>query len=152
MLFLSGETFYSAALEHDPGLLEFGVERKVIIATPTTLIALLRAVYYGWRQEALAEHARTIKELGSLLHDRLKVTADHLMKVRKGLDSAVSGYNDFVRSFDSRVIVTARKFKELEAASGKDIPELEVVREGTVRSVLEVEEPTKALLVEELTE
>ena len=137
VLFLSGETFFSAALEQDPGLLEFGVERKVIIATPTTLIALLRAVYYGWRQEAIAEHARSIRELGTLLHDRLRIMTEHLVKVRRGLDTAVVSYNEFVRSFDSRVLVTARKFKELEATNGKELPELEIVPTGTIGSVAE---------------
>ena len=137
VLFLSGETFFSAALEQDPTLLEFGAERKVIIATPTTLIALLKSVHYGWRQEALAEHAKTIRELGSTLYDRLRTLTDHLLRVRKGLDHAVGGYNDFVRSFDSRVLVTARRLKELEATDGKEIAEIEVIESTTVASSAE---------------
>jgi DNA recombination protein RmuC len=133
VMFIPGEAFYSAALEADPELLDRAFGQNVIIASPATLMALLKAASYGWRQESIADNAREISQLGQELHARLSTMAEHFARMGKGLDTARDSYNAAVASFESRVLVSARKFKELGAASQEaEIIELRAV-EGGVR-------------------
>ncbi|MDI9480913.1 MAG: DNA recombination protein RmuC [Syntrophomonadaceae bacterium] len=138
VLFIPGEAFFSAALEQDPSLIEYGAEQRVILATPTTLIALLRTVAYGWREEVIAENAEMISELGKTLYDRLRVMSDHFQEMRKSLEKAIESYNRAVGSYEGRVLVAARRFKELGAAGSADIDilaEVEKVPRGLTSSV-----------------
>jgi DNA recombination protein RmuC len=124
VLFLPNESFFSAAVENDHSLIEDAIENGVVLASPTTLIALLRAIAYGWRQEQVAENAERISNLGRELYDRMSKLVEHLGKVGSGLNTAVRSYNQAVGSLESRVLPSARRFKELGAAGGEDIPEL----------------------------
>jgi DNA recombination protein RmuC len=114
ILFIPGEAFLAPALEIDPGLLEYSLARRVHIATPTTLVSMLRTAQYAWQQQALSENAREVFELGRELHDRLSVFGRHIEKVGKSLTSAVTAYNQAVGTLESRVLVTARKLSDLE--------------------------------------
>ncbi|HJU10383.1 MAG TPA: DNA recombination protein RmuC [Candidatus Binataceae bacterium] len=125
VLFLPGETFFSAALEQDPALIEQGVNQRVILATPTTLIALLRAVAYGWRQAQLADNAQRISELGKELYDRLATSAASIGALGAALRNCVEKYNRAAASLESRVLPAARRFKELGVTAKEEIAALE---------------------------
>jgi DNA recombination protein RmuC len=124
VMFLPGEVFFSAALERDPLLIEAGAADNVVLATPTTLIALLKAVAYGWKQEAIADEARRICELGLELHERIRVQAGHFADVGKALERSVEAFNKSARSLETRVLVTARRFSELSNKPDRPLPEL----------------------------
>ena len=119
-MFIPGENFYAAAIERDPTLFQDAIENKVLIVTPTTLIALAKAIAVGWRQEKIAENARHIAELGRELYRRLAVMGTHVAGVGAGLDSAVKRYNEFVGSLESRVLPQARRFNELELEGAQE--------------------------------
>ena len=139
VLFLPGEMFYSAALEADPSLIEAGVDARVILATPTTLIALLRAVAYGWTQQALTDNAERISVLGRELYERIAVLGEHWAGVGKNLNDAVAAYNKSVATLESRVLVTARKFRDLKVTGeDKEIRDLTPI-EAQPRAVQAIE-------------
>jgi DNA recombination protein RmuC len=131
IMFVPGEHFLSAALDHDPTLWDFAFEKRVLLATPTNLIAIARTVAAVWRQEKLAAEARKIGELGKAMYDRLAVAAGHLKTVGGGLATAVNNYNKFVSSFESRVLVTGREFQKLNIETGAkpidEVPPVDVL-------------------------
>jgi len=134
VLFIPGDQFLSAALDQEPSILENALARQVILATPTSFVALLRAVGYGWRQEQLAENAEHIKTVGEELYGRLQTFTDHLQKLGKSLDSGMKHYNSAVGSFDSRVLPSARKFNEMGISTDKKITQPNQV-ETAVRQI-----------------
>ena len=122
VLFLPGEVFYSAALEQDPGLIEYGVDQKVLLATPTTLIALLKAIAYGWKNQEIAEKADEISKIGRELYESVVKMLEHMGHVRKHLNQTVNAFNQTLRSTDRRLLPRIRKFKSLNAGTDKAIP------------------------------
>lgn len=124
VLFIPNDTFLSAAVDHDPNLIESALAKKVIVATPSTLIALLHAFAYGWRQEQITENTEKVRALGQELSDRIAMLAEHFMKVGESLQKSVGFYNDAVGSFQERVLPSARRFKTLGAGGKKEIPDL----------------------------
>ncbi|HET6437469.1 MAG TPA: DNA recombination protein RmuC [Anaeromyxobacter sp.] len=125
VLFLPGESFYAAALDADPTLIEAAAERRIVLATPTTLIALLKAVAYGWQKEAAAENAERVADLGRELYKRLADLGAHFGRVGRSLSQTVDAYNRAVGSLEARVLPQARRFQELSAApEGLPLPEL----------------------------
>ncbi len=141
VMFIPGESFFGAAVDADHSLIEDGLERRVVLATPTTLIALLRAVAYGWRQEQVARNAREISDLGRQLYERMRILAEHIGNIGKGLGKANEAYNKAVGSMEARVLPAARRFKDLGAAPGADVP-----------LVQQIETTPRALTASELTE
>lgn len=140
VLFLPGESFFSRALQHDPALIEFAAERQVILATPTTLLALLKAVYYGWRQETLAENAQQISKLGADLYQRLSKLGEHWTGVGKHLGMAVRAYNEATASLESRVMVSARRFGEMQVAANEVAALTQVEQQPRVLQSIELQE------------
>ncbi|MGH8017183.1 MAG: DNA recombination protein RmuC [Opitutaceae bacterium] len=122
VLFMPGDHFLTAALQSDASLLERAIGRRVLLATPTTLIALLKAAAYGWRQESVSKNAEEISALGRQLYDRVSTFAEHLEKIGRHLDNAMKGYNSAVGSFEQTVLPSARRFAELGAKGSKDLP------------------------------
>ena len=140
--FIPGDPLLTAALEHEPGLMEYAVANHVLLATPTSLIALLRAVAYGWQQDALADNAREVQQLGAQLYERLSLLGEHFAGVGKGLNSAVTAYNRAVGSLESRVLVTARRFVDMGVVG---VGEKELAHPATVDAT------SRALQSSELT-
>lgn len=141
VLFLPGEAFFSAALQEDPSLIELGVEQRVIIATPTTLIALLKAVAYGWKQENLAENAKKISDLGKELYKRIADMTQHFAHLGSNLRKAVESYNKTVGTLESRVLVSVRRFQELKISEA----------DASINAVPPIDNITRELQAQEMT-
>jgi DNA recombination protein RmuC len=140
VLFVPGEPFLSAALEADPTLLEYSADRKVVLATPSTLIALLRTVAYAWTQETLSEKTREIHDLGRDLYERLTTMSGHLDRLGRSLNGAVSSYNRAIGSLENRVLVSARRFNDLGVSThpiGSPVPLVDVARPLSAAELLE---------------
>jgi DNA recombination protein RmuC len=144
VMYLPGETFFSAAIENDPQLIEDGSLKKVILATPTTLIALLKAVAYGWQQEQVASGAREINRLGRELYDRFSVVADHITRAGTNLTKAVEAHNDAVRSIETRLMPSFRRFRELGVSTSRELPEaMDEIRITARETIAGTEPPEK---------
>lgn len=121
ILFIPGEPFYNAALQEDPMLLELGIEKKIILTSPTSLIAVLRAAAMGWKEEKLAENAQKISDLGQELYDRMLPFVNHVDSLRSSLEKSVDSYNKMAGSLETRLLPAARRFKELGTLTGEEI-------------------------------
>jgi DNA recombination protein RmuC len=139
VLFIPGDQFLSAALERDPSILEDAMSQQIILATPSSLVALLRAIAFGWRQEALAENAEQIRDMGETLYERLAGFSTHLFKLGNSLGSSVENFNKVVGSFDSRILPSARRFKEMGIHEKKAIKKTQQIDKIT----RQVSEPTE---------
>ena len=127
-MFIPGENFYAAALEQMPDLMDYASSKQVIVTTPSTLLALAKAVSYGWRQDEATENAREAAELGRILYERLVAMGSHIERVGKSLNTAVESYNKMSRSLETRVLPSARKFKDLSIAPpDKTLSEIETL-------------------------
>jgi DNA recombination protein RmuC len=127
VMFLPGETLFSTALQYDLTLVEHGLQQRVLLASPITLIAMLTTVAHTWRQEALADNYREIAKLGKEFYERLGRFTDHFDEVRKKLDGAVQAYNQAAGSFETRVLVSARRLREFDVTSARDLPAAEPI-------------------------
>jgi DNA recombination protein RmuC len=128
VMFIAGESFFGAAVEIDSAIMEDALQKHIVIATPATLIALLRAVAYGWRQEQIAENAQTISELGKQLFERMSILAEYIDNIGRSLEKATEAYNKSVSSLETRVLTSARRFKDLGISSSKEIPLIETLQ------------------------
>lgn len=144
VMFLPGETFFSAALQHDPSLIEFGVEQRVIPASPTTLIALLRSVAYGWQQDRVAKNAEEISALGRELHDRIRTFAGHFEDLRRSMERSVGAYNAAVGSLERKVLPQARRFRDLGATAAPELEAPQTIDTVLRRIDVPIESPTPA--------
>jgi DNA recombination protein RmuC len=124
VMFLPAETFFNTALQHDPGLIEFAANNRVVLASPTSLIALLFAIAHGWRQQAVADNVQELSRLGGKLYDRIRTMVGHFEALRKHLDGATAAYNGAMGSLETRVLVAARRFKDL-SSTAPEIPSIE---------------------------
>jgi DNA recombination protein RmuC len=148
-MFVPGEHFVAAALEHDPTLWDFAFERRVLLATPTNLVAICRTVAQVWRQDGLAREAQEIGRLGTELYDRLAVAAEHLKRVGGGLETAVNNYNKFVGSFERNVLSSGKRLAEKGVEIGKrEIEDVSLVESAPRYTGNDIEEPPTARLVE----
>jgi DNA recombination protein RmuC len=136
VMFIPGESFFAAAVDCDRTLIEDSIEKRVALATPTTLMALLRVIAYGWRQQQVADNVHRMGDLGKQLYERLRVFVDHFGRVGKTLDTTVKAYNEAVGSMDSRLLPAARKFEELGASSGDEITSIEQIETTTRKPVI----------------
>jgi DNA recombination protein RmuC len=134
IMFLPGETLFSTALQHDLSLIEYGLQQRVLLASPITLIALLTTVAHGWRQDVLADNYREVAALGRELYDRVAKFTDYFDDVRRKLDGAVQAYNQAAGSFESRVLVSARRLRDMDVTTSPEIPTAEPI--DTVPRVL----------------